>query len=156
MAGEPTFKRGFEFPSSARGAFGQRRDSSDLPTGQVAADRWYDPAPMKSTLLTSLPLALLAACHSQPTYLPNGDLAPATDADNQKGGIYDVSFKSIKDNPTPELFGVNERTVDIDRNMAVNTNQTTRMFWSDLGRLWLTDEPSPLSPYPTVNTTGNP
>ena len=34
-------------------------------------------------LLTSL----LAACHSQPTYLPNGDLAPATDKDYEKDGI---------------------------------------------------------------------
>ena len=103
-------------------------------------------------LLTSL----LAACHSQPTYLPNGDLAPATDADYEKDGIYDVSFDAIKSNPTPNLTGMNERDVDVQRNLAVNANQTTRMFWSDFGRMWLADQPSPLSPYPTVNTTGNP
>ena len=103
-------------------------------------------------LLTSL----LAACHSQPTYLPNGDLAPATDKDSQKDGIYDVSFDAIKGNPTPNLSGMNERDVDMQRNLSVNANQTTRMFWSDLGRVWLADEPSPLSPYPTINTTGNP
>ena len=106
--------------------------------------------------LTLLSLATLVACHSKPTYLPSGDLAPAGDADYAKGGIYDVSFEAIKKNPTPELAGMNERDMDVQRNMLVNENQTPRMFWSDLGRLWLTDEPSPLSPYPTVNTTGNP
>ena len=156
MAGEPTFKRGFEFPSPARGVFGQRRDSSDLPTGQVAADRWYDLAPMKSSILLAVSLALLAACHSQPTYLPNGDLAPANDRDFQPGGIYDVSFSAIKNNPTPELVGLEERSVDMDRNLSVNANQTTRLFWGDLGRMWFADQPSPLSPYPTINTTGNP
>jgi len=101
-------------------------------------------------------IAALAACHAKPTYLPSGDIAPATDKDYAPGGIYDVSFESIKNNPTPELAGVNVRDMDVQRNMLVNANQTTRMFWSDLGRVWLADEPSPLSPYPTVNTTGNP
>jgi predicted small lipoprotein YifL len=111
---------------------------------------------MIRSTITVTALALLAGCHAQPTYLPNGDLAPATAKDYEKDGIYDVSFNAIKNNPTPELSGMNERDVDMQRNLAVNANQTTRMFWSDLGRMWLADEPSPLSPYPTINTTGNP
>jgi predicted small lipoprotein YifL len=111
--------------------------------------------------MTRLTLALaavatLTACHSKPQYLPSGDLAPATDKDYAKGGIYDVTFDSIKGNPSPELMGMNERPMDVERNLAVNGNQTSRMFWSDLGRMWFADEPSPLSPYPTVNTSGNP
>jgi predicted small lipoprotein YifL len=111
--------------------------------------------------MTRLTLALsavatLAACQSHPTYLPSGDLAPATDKDKESGGIYDVSFKAIKNNPSPELMGMNERPLDVQRNLAVNGDQNGRMFWSDLGRMWFADQPSPLSPYPTVNTSGNP
>jgi hypothetical protein len=106
--------------------------------------------------ISVLVIAALAACHAQPRYLPSGDLAPADERDYARGGIYDVSFDAIKQNPTPELSGMNERDVDMQRNLVVNANQTTRMFWSDFGRMWLADEPSPLSPYPTVNTTGNP
>ncbi len=106
--------------------------------------------------LTVLTAATLSACHAKPSYLPSGDLAPGTDKDYAQGGIYDVSFNAIKNNPTPELSGMNERDMDTERNLLVNANQTTRMFWSDLGRVWLADEPSPLTPYPVVNTTGNP
>jgi predicted small lipoprotein YifL len=111
---------------------------------------------MIRSTITVAALALLAGCHAKPTYLPSGDVAPATSKDYAKGGIYDVSFEAIKNNPTPELSGMNERDVDVQRNLAVNENQTTRMFWSDLGRVWYTDQPSPLSPYPTISTTGNP
>ncbi len=101
-------------------------------------------------------IAALAACQAHPTYLPSGDLAQPTEKDKEAGGIYDVSFKAIKNNPSPELMGMNERPLDVQRNMAVNGDQTGRMFWSDLGRMWFADQPSPLSPYPTVNTSGNP
>ena len=101
-------------------------------------------------------LATLAGCQAKPAYLPSGDLAPANEKDYAKGGIYDVSFAAIKNNPTPELMGVNERPLDVQRNMAVNDNQSGRMIWSDLGRMSFTDQPSPLSPYPTINTSGNP
>ena len=110
---------------------------------------------IRSTLTVAV-IALLAGCHSKPTYLPSGDLAPATDKDYAAGGIYDVSFASVKSNPSPELMGMNERPMDVERNLAVNANQSGRMFWSDLGRVWFADQPSPLSPYPTVNTSGNP
>jgi len=156
MAGDPTFKRGFEFPRRPAQPPGRdgispssRRGSGPQATAIIAA-------PMKALTLVIAPVALLAACRSEPTYLPNGDLAPATAKDYEKGGIYDVSFEAIKNNPTPELAGMNERDLDMQRNLAVNANQTTRMFWSDLGRMWFADEPSPLSPYPVINTSGNP
>jgi len=115
----------------------------------------YASSPMNRLTILFVATALLVGCHSQPTYLPNGDLAPETADDLKPNGIYDVSFAAIKNNPTPELSGLNERDVDMQRNLAVNANQTTRLFWSDLGRVWFADEPSPLSPYPTINTTGN-
>ncbi len=68
----------------------------------------------------------------------------------------DVSFNSIKSNPTPELMGMSEREIDVERNMAVVGNQNLRMMWSDLGRVWLFDQPSNLSPWNTVSTSGQP
>lgn len=68
----------------------------------------------------------------------------------------DVSFNAIKSNCTPELMGMTERPVDIDRNMAVVGNQNIRMMWGDLGRLWLFDQPSMLSPWNTISTSGQP
>jgi hypothetical protein len=46
--------------------------------------------------------------------------------------------------------------VDIDRSMAVVGNQNLRLMWSDLGRVWLFDAPSTLSPWNTVSTSGQP
>ena len=66
------------------------------------------------------------------------------------------SYNSIKGNLTPELQGLTERQVDIDRNIAVNQNVDLRLFWGDLGRVWMTDNPSTLSPYWTMSTSGQP
>ena len=66
------------------------------------------------------------------------------------------SYNSIKGNLTPELQGLTERQVDIDRNIAVNQNVDLRLMWGDLGRVWLTDNPSILSPYWTISTSGQP
>jgi hypothetical protein len=68
----------------------------------------------------------------------------------------DTSFSSVKSNLTPELQGVAETPNDIDRNMAVVGNQNLRMFWGDLGRALLFDQPSMLSPYNITSTTGQP
>lgn len=57
---------------------------------------------------------------------------------------------------TPELMGMSERPSDVERNMAVVGNQNLRMMWGDLGRLWLFDEPSPLSPWTAISTGGQP
>lgn len=68
----------------------------------------------------------------------------------------DAAFSSIKSNLTPELQGIAERPSDIERNMAVVGNQNLRMFWGDLGRVFLFDQPSYLSPYNITSTTGQP
>ncbi len=75
------------------------------------------------------------------------------------GCAYDpenVSFDYIKGHVSPELDGLTERPVDIQRNLAVNEDQTLRMFWADLGRTWLMDQPSMLSPYYIISTNGQP
>lgn len=68
----------------------------------------------------------------------------------------DVSFDAITSDLTPHLVGVTERDVDIDRNIAVITNQNDRMLWGDLGRMFLWDRPSRLSPYDIISTSGQP
>lgn len=68
----------------------------------------------------------------------------------------DVSFNAIKGDLTPHIVGLTERDVDIERNMAVVGNQNLRMFWGDLGRMWLFDRPSRLSPYDIISTSGQP
>ena len=44
------------------------------------------------------------------------------------------NYRSISGNLTPELQGISERQVDVDRNLAVNQNADIRLMWSDLGR----------------------
>lgn len=67
-----------------------------------------------------------------------------------------TDFDSITGDLTPELQTQAERPSDVQRNMAVTFDQNGRMFWNDLGRVWLTDRPSILSPYFVVPTSGNP
>lgn len=68
----------------------------------------------------------------------------------------DVSFDAIIDDLTPELVTLTQRQVDIERNMAVTSNQNLRMIWEDMGRAWYVDHPSRLSPYPVPYTSGSP
>jgi len=68
----------------------------------------------------------------------------------------DPAFDSIRSNPSPELVGVANRSVDIDRNMAVVSDQNLRMLTNDLNRMFLFDSPSYLSPWNIVSTTGQP
>lgn len=68
----------------------------------------------------------------------------------------DVSFDAITSDLTPHLLGITERDVDADRNIAVIKNQNYRMMWGDLGRAFLWDRPSRLSPYDIISTSGQP
>ncbi len=68
----------------------------------------------------------------------------------------DVSYHAISRNITPEIQGVTERPIDIDRNMRMNFNQDLRAMWGDLGRMWMTNAPSALSPHRTIATSGQP
>ena len=89
---------------------------------------------MKRTVLIVVPF-LLFGCKSDPN---------------------NVSFDAITSNLTPELQTLTERPSDVHRNIAVSNNQDWRMFSEDLGRVWMTDGPSSMSPYPIVNLSGNP
>lgn len=83
----------------------------------------------------SLVMGLLAGCKTDPD---------------------DVSYKAITSDLTPEMLTLTQREVDANTAVAVTTNADWRMFWMDLGRVWLMDRPSTLSPYTTIATSGNP
>ncbi len=62
----------------------------------------------------------------------------------------------IKGDLTPELAGISETHMDQQRDLAVVRNVDWRAFSDDWGRVFLTDQPTQLTPYPVVNTGGNP
>ena len=72
------------------------------------------------------------------------------------GDPENVSYSAISGNLTPELMGLAERPIDVDRNISVAANQNQRAFWGDLGRAFYTNHPSTLSPFPIELTSGQP
>ena len=72
----------------------------------------------------------------------------------KKPDLNDVGYESISGHLTPELMTTTERKIDVDRHMAVTKNVNWRLMWDDMGRAWLTDHPSHLSPMPIQKTSG--
>lgn len=56
--------------------------------------------------------------------------------------------KLIRNNLTPELDTLHERPSDIDNAIAITMDENGRMFNEDLGRMWLLNRPSRLTPEP--------
>lgn len=77
----------------------------------------------------------------------------ANAADNSRTN---VSFLRIMENLTPELQGLHERPVDVYRGLAISNSFHMRMLSDDLGRVFYTDHPSRLSPFPIISLNGNP
>lgn len=69
---------------------------------------------------------------------------------------YDVSLDAITNDMTPELMTLNQRPDDVQRHMAYANNVNGRLFWEDLGRVWLTDHPSRLNPIEVPQLSGKP
>lgn len=67
-----------------------------------------------------------------------------------------MSFEALSANITPELATLTQRQVDIDRTWALTYDENLRMANEDMVRIWFGGEPSLLSPYPTINTSGVP
>jgi ABC-type oligopeptide transport system substrate-binding subunit len=57
-----------------------------------------------------------------------------------------LAAAEIRDNATPELDTLYQRRVDMDNAIAVTNDENGRMFNQDMGRFWLLDRPSRLSP----------
>jgi len=60
---------------------------------------------------------------------------------------YNVSYSAISGNLTPELSTMAQRPVDVDADLALINNFNLRMLGEDLGRVFMTNGPSRLSPY---------
>jgi len=57
---------------------------------------------------------------------------------------------------TPSMKTLSQTHTEVQMDLDVTENQNLRMAEEDLGRVWYTNRPSRLSPFPVVNTTGNP
>ncbi len=57
-------------------------------------------------------------------------------------------YDEVKSDPTPNLDTLYQRPEDVDNAMTVTFDENARMFWQDMGRLWLTDRPSRLTREP--------
>ena len=66
------------------------------------------------------------------------------------------SYEAIAGDLTPDMDGLSERPIDINRNLAMMAEQNGRSFWNDLGRVFYTDHPSRLTPYPMTSLSGQP
>ena len=68
----------------------------------------------------------------------------------------DVSFAAIRNRPAPEMQATANSKVDAQRNYAYMRNTNYRGLIDDFNRAFYIDNPSHLSPYPVVDTSGNP
>ncbi len=69
---------------------------------------------------------------------------------------YRTDLDSLEADLTPELANTAQSHDERRMDWAVNRNQDLRSANSDMDRFWLTDKPRPLSPYPIMETGGNP
>jgi len=67
-----------------------------------------------------------------------------------------VSHRSITGNLTPEMRGLSMRPVDAHNNFALAANENLRMLSDDLARMFYTDNPSRLTPFPVADLSGQP
>lgn len=68
----------------------------------------------------------------------------------------DMSFDAIAGNLTPNLMGIQQRSVDIDRHVALAQNANRRMLSDDINRFFYTAHSSRLSPFPIAFPSGQP
>lgn len=52
---------------------------------------------------------------------------------------------AVRCDPSPNIDTMSERPEDINNAMTVSMDENGRMFWEDMGRLWMVDRPSRLS-----------
>jgi hypothetical protein len=101
----------------------------------------------KTALNTTIALAAIAGAS---TLALTGCKAPDP---NQK---YKTDLNSLSADLSPELFNTQQTHDEAWMDRVVNQDQDRRSAWSDFGRFWLTDKPRPTSPYPIMQTAGNP
>ena len=65
-------------------------------------------------------------------------------------GSGDDRLDEVRADPSPNIDTLYQRPVDIDNAMVVTFDENGRMFWQDMGRVWLTDRPSRLAREPMM------
>ena len=66
-----------------------------------------------------------------------------------------TSQQKIMSDITPSMKTLSQTHSEVNININMTDNQNLRMAEEDLERVWYTNRPSRLSPFPVVNTTGN-
>lgn len=105
---------------------------------------------MRKTALSMLSTAALVAVAGASVIALSGC---TTQDPNRK---YNTDLDSLAADMSPELKNTAQTKDESRMDWAVNRDQDLRSAWTDMGRLWLTDRPSALSPYPIMQTNGNP
>jgi hypothetical protein len=59
-------------------------------------------------------------------------------------------------NLSPEMKGLAMRPADAHNQFRMTANQNMRSASDDISRVWYTDAPSRLTPFPIVSTSGQP
>lgn len=101
----------------------------------------------KTALTTALTLAAFAGVT---TTILSGCSTPDP---NRK---YKTDLDSLSADLSPELVDTQATHVEARMDRVVNRDQDIRSGVSDWERFWLTDKPSALSPFPIMQTAGNP
>jgi hypothetical protein len=65
-------------------------------------------------------------------------------------------FDEVASDLSPNTRGAIERPIDIDAHLAYMKDMNYRSAWDDLGRIFYTDHPSRLSPFPITYGSGQP
>lgn len=55
---------------------------------------------------------------------------------------------SVNSDPSPALDTLSQTDFEIHNALVLQRDTNFRMLWEDLGRIWMTDRPSRLSPKP--------
>ena len=64
------------------------------------------------------------------------------------GGCKSSTSASINHDPTPALDTLSQTDFEVENALVLQRETNFRMIWEDLGRIWMTDRPSRLSPKP--------
>jgi hypothetical protein len=83
-------------------------------------------------------------------------LKQRAEANNIANTAFLTAPKTVNRNLTPELFNTAETRDEASWHFAANANNDLRSLQNDWSRVWLTDTPSRLSPYPITPTGGQP
>ncbi len=86
----------------------------------------------------------------------DGTLKQIAEANNIASTAFLVAPRTVYHSLTPELFNTSESYDEANGHFAVQVNTDLRSLQNDWSRVWLTDRPSSLSPYPITPMGGQP